>query len=247
MSGGAGLVGTIGNPASFVFGQNESVIEVGKFSAQKPGDPFPAGWKPLIFNKANRRTVYTLVRDGNTVVVKADSNASASGLFRVMRIDPKKHPFVKWRWKVNNILKKSDIHRREGDDYPARIYIAFEDDPKKLGLIEKAQSEAIRLWYGESPPTAAISYIWESKEPIGTIAPAFFSNRAMMIVVESGSEKLHQWVTEERNVYEDYQRAFGREPPMISGVAIVTETDNTGESATAYYGDISFMNSKTGS
>ena len=68
----------------------------------------------------------------------------------------------------------------------------------------------------------------------------------MMIVVESGEEKLRQWVMEERNVYEDFKWVFGREPPMITGVAIVTETDNTGESATAYYGDITFMNSKTG-
>jgi len=61
-----------------------------------------------------------------------------------------------------------------------------------------------------------------------------------MIVVESGSTKLNTWLTEERNVYEDYQRAFGEEPPMISGVAIMTDTDNTGEAAEAYYGDIVF-------
>ncbi len=61
-----------------------------------------------------------------------------------------------------------------------------------------------------------------------------------MIVVESGAGKLNQWVSEERNVYEDYVKAFGEEPPLISGVAIMTDTDNTGESATAYYGDIQF-------
>ncbi len=61
-----------------------------------------------------------------------------------------------------------------------------------------------------------------------------------MIVVESGSAKLNTWVAETRNVYEDYKRAFGEEPPMISGVAIMTDTDNTGESAEAFYGDIVF-------
>jgi len=35
-------------------------------------------------------------------------------------------------------------------------------------------------------------------------------------------------------------QAFGTEPLKISGVAIMTDTDNTGESATAYYGDIVF-------
>jgi hypothetical protein len=61
-----------------------------------------------------------------------------------------------------------------------------------------------------------------------------------MIVVESGSTKLNTWITEERNVYEDYKRAFGQEPPMISGVAIMTDIDNTEESAEAYYEDIVF-------
>jgi hypothetical protein len=61
-----------------------------------------------------------------------------------------------------------------------------------------------------------------------------------MIVVESGGEKLSQWVSEGRNVHEDYIKAFGAEPPLVSGVAIMTDTDNTGESATAYYGDIQF-------
>jgi hypothetical protein len=66
----------------------------------------------------------------------------------------------------------------------------------------------------------------------------------MMIVVESGAADLNRWVTEERNVYEDYKAAFGDEPSLISGVAIMTDTDNTGESATAFYGDIVFK--KTG-
>ena len=66
-----------------------------------------------------------------------------------------------------------------------------------------------------------------------------------MIVVESGAGKLNQWVSEERNVHEDYVKAFGEEPPLISGVAIMTDTDNTGESATAYYGDIQFTKGST--
>jgi hypothetical protein len=62
----------------------------------------------------------------------------------------------------------------------------------------------------------------------------------MIIVVESGPNKLKQWVNEERNLYEDFKKVFSKEPPMISGVAIMTDTDNTGERAIAYYGDILF-------
>jgi hypothetical protein len=103
----------------------------------------------------------------------------------------------------------------------------------------------VKLLYGEYPPLAAINYIWESKAPVGTMVPNPYTDRVMMFVVESGSAKLHQWVNEERNVYEDYKKAFGEEPPMISGVAIMTDTDNTGESAIAYYGNILFSKTKS--
>jgi hypothetical protein len=228
-----------GSPAALE-AQSQLTIEVGKFSAATAGQKLPDGWKPLTFKKIEKHTTYTLVRDDDTVVVKAVAEASASGLTREIKIDPKEYPIVQWRWKVMNILKKGDVHRKEGDDYPARIYITFEYDPSKLSFFEKAKYEAIRLLYGEYPPLAAINYIWESKAPVGTMVPNPYTDRVMMFVVESGAAKLDQWVSEERNVYEDYQKAFKEEPPMISGVAIMTDTDNTGESATAFYGDIIF-------
>jgi hypothetical protein len=218
----------------------QAVIEVGKFSAATVGNTPPSGWKPLTFKKIEKHTTYTLVTDDDTVVVKAVAEASASGLTKEVKINPKEFPIVQWRWKINNILKKGDVHRKEGDDYPARIYITFEYDPSKLGFFEKAKYQTIKLLYGEYPPLAAINYIWESKAPLGTMVPNPFTDRVMMFVVESGSAKLSQWINEEQNVYEDYKKAFGEEPPMISGVAIMTDTDNTGESATAYYGDILF-------
>jgi hypothetical protein len=221
-------------------GQSPTVIEVGKFSAAALGQDLPADWKPLTFKKIEGHTSYTLVKEEGVVVVKAEAAASASGLIREIKIDPKTFPMVEWRWKVGNILKKGDVSKKEGDDYPARIYITFEYDPGKLGLLEKAQYQAARLLYGQYPPLAAINYIWESKAPKGTIVPNPYTRRVKMIVVESGPEKLNQWVREERNLYQDYRQAFGEEPPMTSGVAIMTDTDNTGESATAYYGDILF-------
>ncbi len=220
--------------------QTPGMIPVGVFSSESAGKPLPEAWKPLTFKKIEKHTTYTLVKDEGTTVVRAVANASASGLIREIRIDPREYPIVHWRWKVDNLIQKGDVHRKEGDDYPARIYIAFEYDASKLGFFERVKFETAKLFYGEYPPLGAINYIWESRAPKGTIVPNPFTDRVMMIVVESGPEKLNQWVTEERNVYEDYKQAFGEEPPMISGVAIMTDTDNTGESATAYYGDIVF-------
>ncbi len=220
--------------------QSAQVIEVGKFSAETPGDILPSGWKPLTFKNIEKHTLYRLVKDGDRTVVKAVSLASASGLIREITINPKEYPIIQWLWKVENILKKGNVHRKEGDDYPARIYIAFEYNASKLSLLERTEYEAIKLLYAQYPPLGTINYIWESRALVGTIVPNPFTNRVKMIVVESGAEKLDRWVNEERNIYEDYIKAFGEEPSLISGVAIMTDTDNTGESATAYYGDIQF-------
>ena len=220
--------------------QDESVLQVGKFAIAPLGDTLPDGWKPWTFRKIPKHTLYSVVRDGERTVVKAVSEVSASGVAREIRIDPREYPIIQWEWKVTNVLEKGDVSRKEGDDYPARIYITFEYDSGRVGFFEKAKFEAIRLFYGQYPPTA-INYIWESKSPIGTVVPNPFTDRVKMIVVESGAENLNTWVGQQRNIYEDYKQAFGEEPPMISGVAIMTDTDNTKESATAYYGDIVFL------
>jgi hypothetical protein len=159
---------------------------------------------------------------------------------RRITVDPREYPIVQWRWKVANVLEKADIHRKEGDDYPARIYIAFEYDPDKLGLSDRIKYGITRMLHGEYPPHGVINYLWASKAPVGLVVPNAYTDRSMMIVVQSGVENLNAWVEEERNLYYDYKKAFNEEPPMISGVAIMTDTDNTGESATAYYGDILF-------
>jgi hypothetical protein len=180
------------------------------------------------------------VGERGNVAVKAFADGSASGLIREIRIDPRKYPIIQWRWKVMNILQNVDVSRKPGDDYSARIYIAFERDPGKMGLFEKAKYRAIKFFYGRYPPHAALNYIWASKASKGLLAPNPYTDRTMMIVAQSGEDRLGRWITEKRNLYEDYKKAFEEEPPMISWVAIMTETDNTGESATTYYADILF-------
>ena len=217
-----------------------SILRVGPFSTSQVGGALPEGWEPLTFEKIPQHTQYSIIMDGDNVAVRAVSNQSSSGLTRKITIDPKQFPIVEWRWKVDNILTKGDVTKKEGDDYPARLYITFEYDSSKVGFFDKAKFELIRLAYGEYPPIGAINYIWESKAPVGTLVPNPYTNHVQMIVVESGPEKVGKWVMEERNVYEDYKKAFGKDPPKISGIAIMTDTDNTKESAVSYFGDIVF-------
>ncbi len=221
------------------WGQSASVIEVGKFSTDRPGPGLPQGWQPLTFKKIAKQTEYVLVNDGEQVVVKAVSEASASGLTKGVAIDPKDYPIVRWRWKVENLLQHSDVSRKDGDDYPARLYITFAYDPDRVSFGRKLKYKAGRMLFGDIP-IGALNYIWETKTPVGTIIENVYTDFAQMIVIESGSSRVGMWVEEERNIYEDYKKAFGEEPPLINGVAIMSDTDNTKERAVAFYGDIEF-------
>jgi len=215
-------------------------IAVARFSAATPGDILPQGWKPLTFKKITRHTRYTLVQDSERVVLKAVSRQSASGLVKRVTIDPKKYPIIEWQWKVGNILSKGDLFQKEGDDSPARVYITFEYDDSQVGFFDRVKYKALRSLLGQYPPLGAVTYIWGSKAPVGTMVKNAFSDQVAMFVVKSGPDDLNTWFYERRNVYEDYKRAFGREPTNISGVAIMTDSDNTGEAATAFFGDINF-------
>jgi hypothetical protein len=229
--------------STVVIAESNEQLPVGTFSDAQPGRVFPSDWEPLTFEKIPTHTQYTLVKDEDQVVIKAVSHQSSSGITREITIDPNEYPVVEWRWKVKNILKHGDVTQKSGDDYPARLYITFEYDGSKVGFFEKAKYEAAKFIYGQYPPIGAINYIWESKSPIGTMVPNPYTDRVIMIVIESGKTRLNEWITEERNIYEDYMKTFGGNPPKISGVAIMTDTDNTKESAVAYFGDIVFKKS----
>jgi hypothetical protein len=227
-------------PVTSVRAEGGAVLEVGRFSVSEPGARLPDGWKPLTFKNIPKLTTYELVRDGERVVVKASSDASASGLTKEVKINPKEFPIVRWQWKVDNLLKTSDATRKDGDDYPARLYITFEYNPDKVSFGKKLKYKAGQVLFGDIP-IGAISYVWERKAPIGAVIDNAYTDFVKMVVVESGPQKIGVWVDESRNIYEDYKNAFGEEPPLINGVAIMSDTDNTKERVTAYYGDIVFL------
>jgi hypothetical protein len=176
------------------------------------------GWQEEIFAG---ETDYRLFNDDNLTSLHAVSNGTASGRYKKVRIDLNETPVLHWRWKVANILEGVDEQRKSGDDYPARVYVVF--------------SGGLFFWR-----TRAINYVWSSNQPVGTIWPNAFTGNAKMVAVESGPEKLGQWIGEKRNVAEDYRRLFGSEPGTADAVAIMTDTDNSGQRATAWYGDIWF-------
>lgn len=191
----------------------DSTIPVGEFSR---GDL--DGWEERVFAG---RTQYKLREVNGLKALHAFSEGSASGLFKMVRVDLAKTPVLRWRWKVENLLQDVDERSKPGDDYPARIYVVF--------------SGGLFFWN-----TRAIDYVWSSNQPLGSHWPNAFTGNAMMLAVESGPGKLGQWIEERRNIAEDYRLLFGGEPGTVDAVAIMSDSDNSGQSVSAWYGDITF-------
>jgi hypothetical protein len=187
---------------------------------------------------AKRATHYTLVTDEGNVVLRAEANASMASLMHPLRIAPKDIQFISWRWQISNTLSKSDIGTRAGDDFPARVYVLFDYDVSKLSLLQRTKIYLARKLYGRDVPAAALCYVWDGKAPVGTSEWSPYTDRVRVIVVESGSANVNRWREVERDLVADFRAAFGEDPPAISGVAVASDTDNTGESVTATFGDI---------
>ncbi|WP_336367901.1 DUF3047 domain-containing protein [Marinobacter sp. C2H3] len=198
-----------------------------------------SGWEPLEFPNISKHTRYALVTEGDQQVVRAEANGGASGLIARLSLAPGDTLTLSWRWKVSNVFEKGDARTKSGDDYPARVYVAFEFEPDKAGFFERAKRKAAEVLFGETLPGKALNYVWANTLPKGTFVPNAYTEDTMMVAVESGGDQAGQWRTESRDLVADYRKAFGEAPPNIVGVAIMTDSDNTGETATAWYGDLS--------
>jgi hypothetical protein len=214
---------------------------VSNFSDNSPGAGVPDGWRVWTLSKFKKPTEYRLVDDSGRIVVKASARASASGLVHPVKLDSAKYPLLSWRWKVDELIATADNTRKHTEDSPVRILVSFGGDADTLPLSERMFFDNIRLATGQQLPYATLVYIWENRAPRNTVIPNPNTSRIKMIVAESGRDKLGAWQEITRNVVEDFRRAFGEAPGEITAVAIMTDTDNTGENAHAYYGDILFQ------
>ena len=221
-------------------GAADEQVAIARFSSANAGDPLPAPWKLVTLGKIKKPTRYSLVSDADQTVLRADAEASMASVMHPLHFDPRAYPIVEWRWKIVHLLRKSNIATKAGDDFPARFYVLFDYDIARLSFVARAKVRIARALFGDDIPLAALCYVWDGKSVNGYTAWSPFTDRVRVIVAESGDEHLNQWVTVRRNIVDDFRAAFGEDPPDVSGVAVATDSDNTGESATAFYGDIRF-------
>jgi hypothetical protein len=193
-----------------------------------------ADWKPLTFPKIPRHSVYAIEKDGANGVLVASADRSASGIVHVRTFSISRTPVIRWRWKVSNVYSNGDEKRKSGDDYALRVYVVFQYDPKKAGVLERAQYSAARLIYGEYPPQSSLNYIWANRNYPERILPNPYTARAQMVLLQKGEGRAGQWVEEKVNALDDYRTAFGKDPPDRASLAIMSDADDTGEKATGY-------------
>jgi hypothetical protein len=213
---------------------------VASFSEAAPGGELPRDWQPWTLSKFKKSTQYQLVSQDGRTVVRASAQSSASGLVHPIEVNPKTYPLLSWRWKVNELIPGADNTQKHAEDSPVRVVVSFEGDLDTLPLGDRLFFDNMRLLTGQQLPYATLMYIWENRAPRGSVIPNLHTSRVKMVVAESGRDKVGSWQEVTRNVYEDYRRAFGEEPGRITAIGIMTDTDNTGENAHAYYGDIVF-------
>lgn len=219
-------------------GSGDSKIPLSRFSEIKT---LADGWEALEFPNIKQHSRYQLVMDDGIQVVKANTAGGASGLIARLGVQPRDSLILRWRWKVSNVFAKGDARSKNGDDYPARIYVAFEFQPASVGFFERAKRKALEVLSGETLPGNAINYIWANRLPVGTWAPNPYTDKTHMLAVSSGTQQVGEWVSVERDIMADYRAAFGEAPPAIVGIAIMSDSDNTGEIASAWYGDIQLI------
>ncbi len=191
-------------------------------------------WKPLYFPKILQHSGYTVVQEGHRSFLRAESHASASGLLYRKDYRVFDYPKVRWLWKVENVYQKGNAEEKSGDDYPIRIYIIFKYDPGMASFGQRLKYGIAKTIYGEYPPHSSLNYIWANRKHEQRIISNPYTDKAKMILLEAGTEKAGQWVEEDVDVIEDYRRAFGAEPPAEASIAIMNDSDNTGEQSVSF-------------
>ncbi|UTW44308.1 DUF3047 domain-containing protein [bacterium SCSIO 12696] len=175
-------------------------------------------WQRQSFKGQSR---YQIVQQEGRAVLQADTSATASALYRELDIDLTRTPYLNWSWRVDNVHDIENPLEKAGDDYPARLYVVVKLSPFP--------------W-----DTLALNYVWCNRKTELTSWKSPFTKNAVMVPLHCGEQGLGQWHSQRVNVAEDFERYFGRSFDTAHGVAIMSDSDNAGGAARAYYGEIFF-------
>jgi hypothetical protein len=192
----------------------EDSVVIADFSRGLDAGGVPAGWQ---LNEKYGKADFAVTKDNDISTVRLRSANTSFSLQKKVNVDLRRFPVLSWKWKVAKLPEGGDCRKSKTDDQAAQLFVAF----------TKSKS---------------IVYIWDTSAPQGltkdtTPVPLM---HVQVVVVQSGAARTRIWVTETRNVYEDYKKLFGEEPPPASGMRLQINSQHTGTSAESYFADVVF-------
>ena len=170
---------------------------------------------------ADNKTVYSVGSNKNGNFLKAVADNAASGLGKEVKIDLNKTPFINITWKIEKDLQGINENSKKGHDFAARVFAV-----KKTGATPLSNR--------------AINYVFSSNNEIGFNSPSPYTKKSIDNVLASTNKNINEWVTVKANVKEDFKKFHNLDVKELSGIAIMTDTDNSKKSAVAYYQNIYF-------
>jgi hypothetical protein len=185
-----------------------------------PAEGVPDGWQVKEFSG---RAVVALVRDEGQTALRLTSDHASFALYRDVVVDLGATPRLAWSWKVSKLPRDGDVRVRAMDDQAAQVYVIFPRWPSPL-----SQSDVI-------------GYVWDSRAPVDTRVKSPKADNVRVVVLESGPARSGGWRREERNVAADYVAVFGRKPPRVGKIALMTDSNDTRTDAEALFGELAFL------
>jgi len=178
----------------------------------KAQNTVPPGWE-LLVNKGDAQL--RLVSEAQSQVLQLRSEAASFALQKKMHIALQDKPFLVWQWKVTHLPTGGDFRAHRTDDQAAQLIVAFSS-------------------------SRFLSYIWDSTVPRGSAgnAPAPPFRKILALVMQSGAQALGTWITERRNLIQDYTHLFGEAPAALQGLRIQINSQHTHSLAESYWKSI---------
>lgn len=215
-----------------------SPVWVGKFAGS---GAIPAPWRVVQLDKKTKPTTYRLARVAGVDAVEALANDSMALLARPLSVDLAATPILCWRWLVDAPVARGDMTKKSDDDYAARLYVAFDMPDSAMSAATRFKLGIARRLFGSNVPDAALNYVWDNRNPVGTRRKSAYTDRAQLIVAETGTARAGTWVIERADVSADFSTAFGNRPGAPIQIAVASDTDNTGSVARAAFADLRFV------
>jgi len=231
-----GAAGTDAEEAEPQETEPQQLADLPLFSTASADQPYPPGWQPWHLSRNKTPTRYGLVMQSHQLVMHAQADVSASGLY--VSLIARDAGVMRWAWRTRDVIRTADNTLGSREDAPLRIFVAFDGDRSTLSLKDQLMYEMARLTTGREMPYATLMYIWAGRRQAGSILPNPHTDRVRMIVADSGVAHTGEWRCHERDLRADYRKAFGQEPGRVIAVGIMTDTDNTKTKAESWYGDI---------